>query len=455
MAPHNLYPFQNAILDLIKPQDQVALFVDMRLGKTVTIIRWLKHKKAKRTLVVCPLSIMDTWKRELELEGIIYFEFRTFKKELVPFLALFNGVVLTNYEALLHTELQSVPWECVILDESQKIRRHQAKISRICSDSFKDVPLKAILTGTPAPESPLDYFQQFKFLKGQMLDLDNIWDFKFRHMVMYGSKFIPTHGAINLIKGFLQQNAIVVTRKNPAVQSIFKNEKIYSPRFIEMEKDAYSVYKKMERDWAIGIDSENALHAKFAIVVQNYLHQMASGYLKRSEGFVSNHKLKELLTICQDEINPEDKVVIFCKHLKELQAICESLPGAIPINGEVPPENRTQRIKSWTSNNHNRFLVCQIATASMGINLSAADTAIYFSNSWALQDRLQSEDRILSPENNTLLYIDLITKNTIDEDIVQALQDKRDGQNIDFFLKVYSNFRKRTLNVKQKQAQLI
>ena len=91
----------------------------------------------------------------------------------------------------------------------------------------------------------------------------------------------------------------------------------------------------------------------------------------------------------------------------------------------------------------------------MGINLSAADTAIYFSNSWALQDRLQSEDRILSPENNTLLYIDLITKNTIDEDIMLALQDKRDGQNIDFFRKIYTNFSRRVFSAKQKRAQLV
>lgn len=454
---HELYPFQKAILDIIRSQDEVALFVDMRLGKTVTILRWLKEKQAKRVLVVCPLSIMDTWKRELELEGIIYFEFRTFKKELIPFLALFNGVVLTNYEALLHTELATIPWECVILDESQKIRRHQAKISRICADSFHEVPLKAILSGTPAPESPIDYFQQFKFLKGQMLDLDNIWDFKFRHFVNYGAKFIPTHGAINSIKGFLSQNAVIVSRKNPAVQSIFQNEKIYEPRYIEMPDKPYQTYKKMELDWAIGMDenNENQLHAKFAIVVQNYLHQMASGFLKKTEHFVSEHKIKELINICQEEIPSEDKVVIFCKHLKELEAIQTVLPGAIPINGQVPPESRTQRIKSWTNNNHNKFLVCQIATASMGINLSAADTVIYFSNSWALQDRLQSEDRILSPENHTLLYIDLITKNTIDEDIMQALQDKRDGQNIDFFLKIYSNFRRRTLSIKQKKAQLV
>ena len=62
---HKLYPFQKAILDIILPQDKVALFVDMRLGKTVTILRWLKHKKPKRTLIFCPLSIIDVWKREL------------------------------------------------------------------------------------------------------------------------------------------------------------------------------------------------------------------------------------------------------------------------------------------------------------------------------------------------------------------------------------------------------
>lgn len=450
------YPYQKAILNKIYPQDRVALFVDMRLGKTLTILRWLKHKNPKTTLVVTPLSIIDTWKKELEMENVPVFEFRTFRKEVIPFLQAFSGVVLTNYESLLYSELATkVNWDCVILDESQKIRRSSAKISSLCSDVFKDVKYRAILTGTPAPESPIDYFNQFKFLHGEMCGQDNLWDFRYRNFVLYGTKFVPTPGGINNIKGELINKAIIVSRRNPAVQEIFKNEKIYQQRFVQFDKEAQTIYNKMESEWMIGVDEEQ-LSAKFAIVVQNYLHQMAGGYLKKLESFVCQHKLNELETIVNDELSHDDKVVIFAKHRKEIESICETLKGAIPIYGEVPPESRAQRIKFWTEQKlkdgklRDRFLVCQIATASMGINLSAADTAIYYSNSWALQDRLQSEDRILSKENSTLLYIDLLTKNSIDEDIANALEMKRQGQNIDFFKQIWQNFSKRKSLVRRK-----
>jgi len=417
----------------------------MRLGKSIQILRWLKEKNANLTLIVCPLSVMAVWENELALENIPFIKLRSKQKELIPLIKIFKGVILTNYETLIFSTLAEISWDCVILDESQKIRRQTAKISQKITESFEDVPLKAILTGTPAPENPLDYFQQFKFLNGEMCKESNRWEFRWKFFTPYGTKFIPTLVGINAIKQYLADNAIVVSRKNPAVQSIFNNEKIYSPRYVEMDKKAYDTYAKMELDWAIGISDERELSAKFAIVVQNYLHQMASGFLKNADNFVSDHKLRELETIIVDELDHNDKVVIYAKHRKEIDAICDLLPGCLSITGDVPESERANRIDRWSNPNHkDNILVCQIVTASMGINLSASDTVIYFSNSWSMQDRLQSEDRILSPENHTLLYIDLVTKNTIDEDIMLALENKRKGLNIDFYASVFSNFAKRT-----------
>jgi len=58
--------------------------------------------------------------------------------------------------------------------------------------------------------------------------------------------------------------------------------------------------------------------------------------------------------------------------------------------------------------------------------VASADTAIYYSNYYSFEMRTQSEDRIIHPLKQTpLLYVDLVTENTIDEDVVEILQTKK------------------------------
>ena len=69
----------------------------------------------------------------------------------------------------------------------------------------------------------------------------------------------------------------------------------------------------------------------------------------------------------------------------------------------------------------------QPKTGGYGITLTAANTVIYFSNSYDLEIRLQSEDRAHRiGQTNKVTYIDLVSPCTIDEKILQALRDKVD-----------------------------
>jgi SNF2 family DNA or RNA helicase len=74
-----------------------------------------------------------------------------------------------------------------------------------------------------------------------------------------------------------------------------------------------------------------------------------------------------------------------------------------------------------------RFFVGQPKTGGYGITLTAANTVIYFSNSYDLEIRLQSEDRAHRiGQTNKVTYLDLVSPGTIDEKILQALRDKVD-----------------------------
>ena len=74
-----------------------------------------------------------------------------------------------------------------------------------------------------------------------------------------------------------------------------------------------------------------------------------------------------------------------------------------------------------------RFFVGQPKTGGYGITLIAADTMIYYNNSYDLEIRLQSEDRAHRiGQKKNVTYIDLVTPKTVDEKVLQALKSKID-----------------------------
>ena len=57
--------------------------------------------------------------------------------------------------------------------------------------------------------------------------------------------------------------------------------------------------------------------------------------------------------------------------------------------------------------------------------MTAANTVIYYSNSYDLEIRLQSEDRAHRiGQKNIVTYIDLVSPDTIDEKVLGALRQK-------------------------------
>lgn len=73
-----------------------------------------------------------------------------------------------------------------------------------------------------------------------------------------------------------------------------------------------------------------------------------------------------------------------------------------------------------------RVICAQIKCADRGVNFSRASAAIYYSNSPSLEERMQTEDRILKVgEKESLLYIDLVARGTVDEDLSSSLREKK------------------------------
>ena len=436
--------YQQKVYDWAIQKDKIALFLQMRLGKTLIATRWMQHKQqfknAKRFLIVCPLSVVPTWKRELELEGItpIILSVKTFRT-LETILPHLEGYFIVNYEVLTYTLIADYPWDCVILDESTKVRDPRTKITKTICEKFKSTPHKGILSGTPAPEGLLDYYNQFKFLIGYMFDpyYDSWYRFKNSCMRYMGyNKYEPVFGIKQKLINWVSEQAYVLSRNQVHIGS----RKIYQQRYCSLEPEMSDEYREFELTWI-----NKSFETQWAIVAFTRLQQMAGGF-PHDKPYQSRHKLNELISLCKDELHDE-KIVIWFRYvneIKEAYKACSEFAECEFISGEIDTYKRDS-IKQRFNDPQNplRLLFAQIKTASMGIDLSGADTVIYYSNSFSGLDRLQSEDRVIHPEKKTqILYIDLVTEDTIDADLHNLIQMKKKNQD-EVLLKIYEAMRER------------
>ncbi|MHC4398025.1 MAG: helicase-related protein [Planctomycetota bacterium] len=128
----------------------------------------------------------------------------------------------------------------------------------------------------------------------------------------------------------------------------------------------------------------------------------------------------------------EASIVIWCAFRPEIEAVKGTLckefgvDSVTEIHGGVPEAQRAVNIAAFQAGKA-RFLVGNAAAGGMGIELQAASIVIYYSNTFRYEDRVQSEDRAHRiGQKSSVLYIDLIVPDTVDELVQEALGNKQD-----------------------------
>lgn len=424
---------QKKALEYANGKKNIALFMEMRLGKTMVAIRWANSCYGSH-LVIAPLSVLPGWEEELLKEGIPasriqYLKTTTFQR-LTKWTAPLGTWCLINYEAVRsRPEVLYQRWNSIICDESTKIRNPKAQITKLLCEKAPNTR-RAILSGLPNPEGPLDYFEQMRFLKGEFMGYRNYW--QFRERLFWAPQYAPYDysprlGTTTKIRSEIEKHAFVLTRKDANLGP----EKIYEKRYVEMNPAQKKMYKMVEKEFAYNDSLEDA--TKWAIVKFIWLARIAGGFSPEKE-FLSDKKAKELLNLLEGELKGQ-KVVVWFRFNSELVYTSEVLERAkikyFIINGDVKPEDRKIATTRFQSTRDSCVMLAQVKCGKFGLNWSVASTAIYYSNAYDGEDRAQSEDRILDVgKKDPLLYIDLITKNTIDENVVDMLRQKWNNSRI-------------------------
>lgn len=412
-----------------------AFIMEMRLGKTLTLIRWAQQLRSIRIcMVVAPLTVLEAWKRELTIEGEPYLDLHSLKPKdredvlVVECLECKHRVwVLVNYQLLLRMpDLVEIPWDLVVLDESRVICNPKSKITKTLTKGCRRARYRSILSGLPAPENMMELFCQFQFLDGRFMGCSNYWQFKSKYFEPspYNSyEWVPKRGARAEIKEFFHKRAYVLRRSQVNMGS----KKIFQKRYVDMSPKQKALYKSITKDYAYQSVNGAWQETQWAMTASMWLQRIAGGFDPEGVECLSDAKAKEVLNLMKGELEGQQAVVWF-RFRSELDMVQQILSrGGVQtckIDGDVKQYDREEALKNFRAGRA-RVLLATEKCAKMGVDCSVADCAIYYSNEWSCDDRLQSEDRIVHPKKKTpLLFIDLVTRDTVDTDVVGRIRDK-------------------------------
>jgi len=441
----NMYDHQLVAWDYTCQHEYSALLMEQGTGKTLVAIGAIGYRyrrnEVRKVLIVAPLSVIPFWKKELArcanfpytVTDLTKLKEKERDAQIRFAEKMQNGVLIAiiNYESTWRyfPGLQRFSAEMIIADESQKIKRYKAKQSRAMHLLGDNIPFKLILTGTPVTQSPLDFWSQYRFLKPSVFG-DNFFRFRYRYAIMGGWQHKQVVGYRHLED--LARRAHSIAYRVTKAEALTLPPQVDEELYVELSPKAKSIYVKLSEEFAALLDSGNTVTVPIVLTQLLRQQQVTGGFVKNDKGEieqVDDRKLKELVGFFED-FAPDKKVVIFCRFIAELLAIEEVARShgreVVTLHGGT--SNRGEAVRKFQEDPKATVFVAQIQTGSLGITLTAADTVIFYSTTFGYADYEQARARVhrIGQKGTSVTYIHLLVKDSIDEDILTALREKRD-----------------------------
>ena len=433
-----LYPYQKEGINFALFRKAAIIADEMGLGKTIQAIGTAVLKKGifdfKKTLVVCPASLKEQWKKEIEKfshEKAMVIEGFPDEREKQYF-DKNHYFFIVNYETILrdHLAINKAGFDFLILDEAQRIKNFETKTaSSIRRLQFKHV---LIITGTPIENRLIDIFSIVSAINPHFFG--PLWEFSYQHCLFDPEKHNKINGYYNLQKLNKRLEPILIRREKRKVLDQLPNvQQINVPvNLSPLQADYHASYAKgiatiIRKKFLTPYDLQ-----KLQLLLASMRMVCDSTYLIDEETNESPklEELKYILLEKLDVINSDAKIIIFSEWVKVHKLIGHILRenniGFTELNGSVPVKLRGELIRKFETNPHCKIFLSTEAGGS-GLNLQVANTLINFELPWNPAKKNQRIGRIdrLGQKSNKLTIFNFISRNSIEQQIASGLLVKQ------------------------------
>ena len=435
------YEHQDRAFQIGIALDQSALLMEQGTGKTLSAIAVAGYRyqygQIKRLLVISPLSVVPVWSSEFSKHAGFEYSLVTLddmkEHQRAEILAAMPTkglqVVVINYDATWRCIDLLIKWkpDMVIVDESQKIKNGRAKRSKAIHKLGDMVNYRMILTGTPITQGPLDVWSQYRFLNHALFGRRYL-SFRERYAIMGGYGGYEVKGYRNLPK--LAQKAHSVAFRVTKKEALDLPETTDQKVIVNLSPETMRIYQQMENKFLVKF-ADTVATAPIILTQLLRLQQITGGFLPTEDGAIKEFDSAKLEAVREllEDFPSEKKVVIFARFISEIMALekISQSQGRNPITLYGAIKDRGEAVRRFQEDSGVKDIIIQIQTGGLGITLTAADTAIFYSTTFSYADYDQAKARLHRiGQRNPVTYIHILANNTVDEQVLEVLDTKED-----------------------------
>lgn len=433
--PHR---YQDYAKDFIIDHPEAAVFLDCGMGKsilTLTAIDELMYDRfeIRKVLVIAPLRVARvTWPQEIEkwshTNYLTYSVIAGTPKQRMAAATAPADIYIVNRENVTWLiEKSGLPfdYDMIVVDELSSFKSADAKRFK---SLMKVRPLaKRVvgLTGTPSSNGLMDLWAEFK-----LLDMGKrLGKFKSAYTANYfrpdrmNGYIVYTYRPLPGAEQRIYDQISDITISMAARDYLEMPERIDSNVSVELSEKESIAYKEMKKDLILTLP-DGEITASNAAALSGKLMQMANGAVYTDDGDVvelHTRKIDALEDLLEAANGKPILVAYWYKH--DLERIKERLDK---IGATYELINTDDSIRRW---NRKEIPVGLIHPASAGHGLNLQDgsnTIIWFGLTWSLELYQQLNARLWrqGQKDKTVIVQHIITKGSIDEKVLKALQEK-------------------------------
>ena len=432
--PHS---YQRYAIEYIKEHPISAILLDMGLGKTSITLSAVADLlfdsfEVSKVLVIAPLRVAKTtWKDEIQKwEHLNILEYSIITGTEAERLSALNKkadiyiINRENIQWLVEKSGIEFAFDMVVIDELSSFKSWQSKRFKAFMKVRPRVKRVVGLTGTPSSNGLMDLFAEFKILDmgerlgrfiGQYRNTYFSPD-KRNGQVIYSYKPLP------FAEKEIYNKISDITISMKAKDYLKMPELIINNIEVEMSSKELKLYNKLKSDMVLDIDGEE-LNASNAAALSNKLLQMANGAVyddNKAVVEIHSQKLDALEDLIEATNGKPVLVAYWYKHDKD----------RIMQRFQAEEINTSADIDKWNKGEMPVALI-HPASAGHGLNLQqGGSTIVWFGLTWSLELYQQLNARLYRQgQKETVVIHHIITKDTIDENVIKALEKKDLSQN--------------------------
>ena len=400
-------------------------------------------KRNLKCLILCPLSVLETWKEEIDysdaVKGSAVFVHGSKEERANCYKSSLHSIgpvtIVTNYETLIHDRetFFGKTFDLLVVDEAHRLKNSNAVLYKILFDEVQ-FEVTILLTGTPIQNNLTELYSLLSLIDAKQFPANNVDSFVNEHEVRNGC-------SNEKLLSVLKQYVLRRTKSDVLLKLPPKTQVLMYHGLTSIQKKLYKSILLKDSEALFSLSNENANTSKRSLT--NILMQLRKCCLHpylfhgvEPEPFVigdhlilASQKLVLLDLLLGYLLPLKHKVLIFSQFITMLDILQDYLEYKCllyeRLDGSSRSEERFLSIKNFNKNETTSVFLISTKAGGQGITLTSADTVIFYDNDFNPQNDIQAAARAHRiGQTKPVKIIKLVCKNSVEEIIIARAQKK-------------------------------